>query len=244
MTAGAPWSVKGIDPKASEVAKDLARRSGMTLGEWLNRMILEDDPEDAIAKALFEDRHRRPVRPAVETPPTSLERIEVAGSREDIARVALALDRLTDHIEASEARTSLAISGVEQSVRAALSRLDATERQQAAVIARVEDAVDGVRSEQVRVIDRLRRVEQEAAGPRSAEALRALEAALSKVAVQLDGKEDRTRALLNAVEARIQRLEGGEADASAAAEDGIGKLSERLADAESRTARAVEDLRD
>lgn len=244
MTAGAPWSVKGIDPKAREVAKDLARRSGMTLGEWLNRMILEDDPEDAIAKALFEDRHRRPVRPAVETPPTPLERIEVAGSREDIARVALALDRLTDHIEASEARTSLAISGVEQSVRAALSRLDATERQQAAVIARVEDAVDGVRSEQVRVIDRLRRVEQEAAGPRSAEALRALEAALSKVAVQLDGKEDRTRALLNAVEARIQRLEGGEADASAAAEDGIGKLSERLADAESRTARAVEDLRD
>ena len=44
MTAGAPWSVKGIDPKAREIAKDLARRSGMTLGEWLNRMIVEGDP--------------------------------------------------------------------------------------------------------------------------------------------------------------------------------------------------------
>src|SRR5687768_1785098 len=43
MTAGAPWSVKGIDPKAREVAKDLARRSGMTLGELLNRLILEDE---------------------------------------------------------------------------------------------------------------------------------------------------------------------------------------------------------
>jgi localization factor PodJL len=43
MTSGAPWSVKGIDPKAREVAKDLARRSGMTLGEWLNRVILEDE---------------------------------------------------------------------------------------------------------------------------------------------------------------------------------------------------------
>ncbi|HWU49866.1 MAG TPA: hypothetical protein VN042_08325 [Asticcacaulis sp.] len=41
MSAGAPWSVKGIDAKAREVAKDLARRSGMTLGEWLNQMILE-----------------------------------------------------------------------------------------------------------------------------------------------------------------------------------------------------------
>jgi localization factor PodJL len=49
MTAGAPWSVKGIDPKAREVAKDLARRSGMTLGEWLNQVILEDEApvEDA-----------------------------------------------------------------------------------------------------------------------------------------------------------------------------------------------------
>ena len=45
MSAAAPWSVKGIDPKAREVAKDLARRSGMTLGEWLNSMIMEDEEE-------------------------------------------------------------------------------------------------------------------------------------------------------------------------------------------------------
>ena len=41
MSSNAPWSVKGIDPKAREVAKDLARRSGKTLGEWLNEMIIE-----------------------------------------------------------------------------------------------------------------------------------------------------------------------------------------------------------
>src|SRR3954464_9620874 len=45
MTAAAPWSVKGIDPKAREVAKDLARRSGMTLGEWLNTMIMDDEDD-------------------------------------------------------------------------------------------------------------------------------------------------------------------------------------------------------
>src|SRR5579875_2639944 len=45
MTAAGPWSVKGIDPKAREIAKDLARRSGMTLGEWLNQMIIEGEPE-------------------------------------------------------------------------------------------------------------------------------------------------------------------------------------------------------
>ena len=41
MKPGIPWSVKGIDPETREAAKDAARRSGMTLGEWLNTKILE-----------------------------------------------------------------------------------------------------------------------------------------------------------------------------------------------------------
>src|SRR4051794_30324615 len=49
MTAAAPWSVKGIDPRAREAAKDLARRANMTLGEWLNRVILEDETAPAPA---------------------------------------------------------------------------------------------------------------------------------------------------------------------------------------------------
>jgi localization factor PodJL len=48
MSAGTPWSVKGIDSKAREVAKDLARRSGMTLGEWLNSMILQGEDVAAV----------------------------------------------------------------------------------------------------------------------------------------------------------------------------------------------------
>ncbi len=41
MKPGIPWSVKGIEPEAREAAKYAARRSGMTLGEWLNSLILE-----------------------------------------------------------------------------------------------------------------------------------------------------------------------------------------------------------
>ena len=52
MTAAGPWSVKGIDPKAREVAKDLARRSGLTLGEWLNQMIVDGRSAEALAIAL------------------------------------------------------------------------------------------------------------------------------------------------------------------------------------------------
>ncbi len=41
MKPGIPWSVKGIEPTARELAKDAARRSGQTLGEWLNSVISE-----------------------------------------------------------------------------------------------------------------------------------------------------------------------------------------------------------
>ncbi|MDZ4373367.1 MAG: Localization factor PodJS, partial [Phenylobacterium sp.] len=99
MSAGAPWSVKGIDPKAREVAKDLARRSGMTLGEWLNRVILDDDvPDEVTAEAQVIDRTWRP---GVAAP--RLRAVPEPGAPE-LARVAFALDRLTDRIEASETR--------------------------------------------------------------------------------------------------------------------------------------------
>src|ERR1700727_1419929 len=99
MTAAAPWSVKGIDPKAREVAKELARRSGMTLGEWLNRVILEDDmPEDVTSEEHFS---ARPVRAVIEAPrpfmssPT-FNAPNYSGKPDELGRIAFALDRLTD----------------------------------------------------------------------------------------------------------------------------------------------------
>ena len=41
MKPGIPWSVKGIEQQAREAAKQAARQSGMTIGEWLNSVILE-----------------------------------------------------------------------------------------------------------------------------------------------------------------------------------------------------------
>ncbi|WP_169313705.1 SEL1-like repeat protein [Asticcacaulis biprosthecium] len=68
MSANAPWSVKGIDAKAREVAKDLARRSGMTLGEWLNQMILQGEDVGALISQ-ERDRHERPVPAAARPAP-------------------------------------------------------------------------------------------------------------------------------------------------------------------------------
>lgn len=40
MKFGAQWSVKGIKPEVRETAREAARRSGMSLGDWLNSVIL------------------------------------------------------------------------------------------------------------------------------------------------------------------------------------------------------------
>ncbi|MCW5758694.1 MAG: hypothetical protein KIS90_02855 [Phenylobacterium sp.] len=208
MSAGAPWSVKGIDPKAREVAKDLARRSGLTLGEWLNRIILEDElPDEVTHESQFAGR---PLR-AVGAPP-HLRTVALAATPPDLARVAGALDRLTDRIEASETRTGLAINGVEHSVRQALARIETAEREQHAQTARLEGLLAESNTQQSYFGERLRRMEAEPAGPRSAEALRAIEARLARADPEL------------VVEAVLQRL------------------GDRLALAESRTAAALSDL--
>ncbi|MEN9855928.1 MAG: hypothetical protein RLZZ157_1054, partial [Pseudomonadota bacterium] len=53
MSVPSPWSVKGVQPKAREAAKDLARREGLTLGEWLNRLIgdVDEDGQGAPARS-------------------------------------------------------------------------------------------------------------------------------------------------------------------------------------------------
>ncbi|MBU1376737.1 MAG: SEL1-like repeat protein [Alphaproteobacteria bacterium] len=217
MGGAAPWSVKGIDPKAREVAKDLARRSGMTLGEWLNRVILEDDvPDEITAEAQFGDRAFRAQAPRLRaiSPPAPPAFTSSVGASPDLSRVAHALDRLTDRIEASETRTGLAINGVEHSVRQALARIETAEREQHAAANRLEGLLAESSAEQSYFGERLRRLETGAsAGPRSIEALRLIESRLSRIEPEL------------IVETVLERL------------------GDRLATAEGRTASALEALR-
>ena len=243
MSAGAPWSVKGIDPKAREVAKDLARRAGMTLGEWLNRVILEDDvPEEVTSHAHF----TAGARPRFEGAPAGFTQVyrPEAGYPDDLGRIAVALDRLTDRIEASETRTGLAISGVEHSVRHAMARIETAEREHMTVAARFDAAAERLDAEQARAADRLRRIELEASGPRSAEALKALEQSVTRVATHLYEGESRTRDVLAGLEARVGRAEAlSGADPDALVEEMVGRLGARLGAAEGHTTQAIESLR-
>ena len=43
MKSGGPWNLRGLRPETREAARDAARRSGMSVGEWLNSVIQQGD---------------------------------------------------------------------------------------------------------------------------------------------------------------------------------------------------------
>ncbi len=49
MKSGGPWNLRGLRPEARSAAREAARRSGLSVGEWLNTVIqpAEEDDEDA-----------------------------------------------------------------------------------------------------------------------------------------------------------------------------------------------------
>ena len=224
MTSG-PWSVKGIDPKAREIAKDLARRSGQTLGEWLNQRIVEGDA------ALGELSAPQDVAPG-----TSLQQMEealsarsaVRATSPDLTRIAIALEDLTERLEAAEQRSGEAIVAVDQTVRDALTRLDRLEGGGSGLMGRVEGALSVVREEQGRADERLARIERNEA--KRVEALKGLEQAILRVlpAKSIDTSAEITERLTSS-EARTR-------DALSRLEHTLQSLDKRVADAESRVA--------
>ncbi len=260
MTAAGPWSVKGIDPKAREIAKDLARRSGMTLGDWLNQMIIDGGEPEAAPSSAFEPRR----------PLDDLYREAQAGRRGgsallqpgeagDASRLARAVETLANRVETAEHRSVLAISGMDQSVMGVLSRLDEIEREQGGG-ARLEASVEEVRLAQARIGDRVRKLESED-GPR-AEGLKALEAALGRMAMRLDEEAERAadaqahaqqsaegaQGVADALGQRLHRIETLVEAAPAAYADAekvetvLTRMAERLDEAQTRTTAAVQSL--
>jgi len=47
MKSGGPWNLRGLRPEARAAARDAARRSGMSVGEWLNTVIRPAEESEA-----------------------------------------------------------------------------------------------------------------------------------------------------------------------------------------------------
>jgi len=205
-----------MDASSRETAEDLARRSGMTLNEWVARLMAEG-PEDATSQDYFNQSSTNYVAQPRDAGTPRYE--AVIHPADEIGRVTQAIERLSDRIATAESRQALAIASVERSVRDVISRIDSAEREQMQVAARFEGEVQEVKAETARFGDRMRRMEEEAVGPRSAEALKALEGALGKVAGHVYEGDKHAREMLDALRDRVERLDGAEEATAGAIRD-------------------------
>jgi localization factor PodJL len=186
MTSSVPWSVKGIDRKARETAKDLARRSGMTLGEWLNHVI--------------EYQGEGKVTPLPQT-----------------ATINEAIERLTARIEAAETRSTLAVTGIDQSVRGLAARLEFAEK------SKTDQAAVGVPA-----------------------ALKSLETSIGRIAAQVYENEAAQKAALAELRDELgrmsRRVDAGGGPDSAGVDNRLTAMEAQIAKAEQRSTKAIEGI--
>jgi localization factor PodJL len=72
-----PWHVKGVRPEVREAAREAARRSGLSVGAWLNSLIIDAAAGGHGQPASFDPRFQ----------PTRIEDAEFAAIRNDIAEL-------------------------------------------------------------------------------------------------------------------------------------------------------------
>lgn len=198
MTTAAPWSVKGVDPRARDAAKDLARREGLSLGEWFNRVIGELEAEDADAWEPPPAPIRRPAAPSTRAR-------NATGEIESVARL---IEQLNRRLDASDQRSTLAITGIDQSVLGLATRVDSAERATAAAVGRVDATLEELRALHGAVAERVRKIETDDAPGKALAAMRALEGALSKLAAHVYASEERSKAALAGVQDQIEATSG------------------------------------
>ncbi len=192
MKPGIPWSVKGIEPEAREAAKDAARRSGMTLGEWLNSVIL-DQSDDASQVA---DRR------GDAAPKEFSANEERFGDTDDttirLEDIAQQLTRLAQRDQQSASIRAYEQPGRQrqdvESINRILSRLDGNERQTASALSAVNERLSILGNQIAQVAEKK---------PEDVPGHQALETALRNIVDHIEVSEKRTRESLRLMQDRM-----------------------------------------
>ncbi|WP_296166900.1 hypothetical protein [uncultured Brevundimonas sp.] len=225
--------MKGIEPKAREIAKDLARRSGMTLGEWLNTMILEDGDDDDGVVPLARRPH---VSDTYERRGRSRRLDDAYGSGDEgWQRLGASIDAIAARLEAAERRSTVAIQGVDQAVSGLVRRLDGQDATGKTYARRIDDIAEELREGH----RRLRKFEQEV-GPQTADAFGKIEASVGAITGRLYDIEERQRAGTEDLRRRMEAIE--KAAGPGVGTDLLAQVGARLDEAQARTTEALRGL--
>ena len=221
MKPGIPWSVKGIDGKAREIAKDAATSQGKTLGQWLNQKILESASEDADLKARATRK-----KPSSSASPRNSRSKTAASSRgktenpstSDESSIERKLDILVTRLSEMQEREAVTEAPQHALSAAAPASSDQTSsRAMDLLLDRIEQgeqrAQDGVKTLGKRVDKIGDRLEEVALRPveitaRDVPGFSALEGAVRNIVDHIEKSDKQSRDAVGQLQSRIVELDG------------------------------------
>ncbi len=242
MKPGIPWSVKGIGPDMREAAKHAARRSGMTVGEWLNAVILDQSnatteppaPPETPSVKIFSSAPARPASaPADET---TLRLEDIA---QQLARLAQR-DRETASINYDP---PAAAQAEQDMLNRILNRIDSNERQTVDAFTAVNERLS-ILGRQIAQASRQKAFDR----PEDVPGYPALETALRNVVDHMETSEKRTRDTLKSLQDRLaemaQRASTSESPAVVEEAPAFVRLEDRLSELAERIDRSENGARE
>ena len=240
MKPGIPWSVKGIGPEVREAAKHAARRSGMTLGEWLNTVILDQSEETGPSRSPVETLPHKDFSEArrIEPPhPRRPRQDDTTISLEDIAQQ---LSRLARREQESAAIRPYEAPGQYQdseTLNRILARVDGNERQAVEAFTAVNERLS-VLGRQIAIAAQQQKT---FAKPEDVPGFSSLETAIRNVVDHLDVSERRTRDTLKSMQDRLsdmaERASNSDSEDVSRTAPALASLETRLNDLANRVVR-------
>ncbi|MEQ8557699.1 MAG: peptidoglycan-binding protein [Henriciella sp.] len=231
MSNYGPWSVKGIDQRAREAAREAAREEGLTIGEYINRMLLEETAEEE-APSVRDFRAPRYPRPVEDNDPHGQRRQQEGRGT---------FDQLIARLEAVEARSTLALTGIDQSIVGLVARLNKTDAKSDQVAENVDTLIDDLTTTHEQLQDKLRALEEDETGARNLESLKSLEKALGQLAGHIHEESARNRT--DSAEVR-SKLEAGLDDIGKRVSGMEEQVGKSLQQAEARSEGTTKHLAD
>lgn len=240
MKPGIPWSVKGIGPEVREAAKHAARRSGMTLGEWLNSVILDQSEENEPARAAPETIPHKDFSGRMRSEPAPYRQARHDDTTIRLEDIAQQLSRLARREQESAAIMPYEAPAHHQdseTLHRILAKVDGNERQAVEAFTAVNERLSvlgrqiAMAAQQQKTFDR----------PEDVPGFSALETALRNVVDHLDVSEQRTRDTLKSMQDRLAdmaaRASNSVSEDALQAAPAIASLETRLNDLASRVLR-------
>ncbi len=270
MSGAQSWSLKGIDPKVREAAREAAARQGMSLGEFLNQALASQGQSLSHAPAAAAQTPRMRARHAAL--PATVEYDDddwtIGGGRLNDP------SRLAQRLESIERRTQLAVTGLDRAVstiaRSVLglaARIEDVEAVSTEAAERVAQALEQFRIAGETLSGKLERAEHEAQDAKRAfehaggdiqnvkqrlerqvsvaeEIARRAEAAASFLSSEIESRDAQVAQTLAEARRVAEEAARQAAEASADAVSELRRLqetlTERVAESETSTRRAIE----